>query len=234
MAILEHLLDFFYPRFCIYCKKPIHLPTQGYLCEQCFNEFVFNSDLCCALCGRDMGTYRGTICRNCTELNPCFHDGISLFAFNPMGRHFIHTLKYHNGVFLKHDLRKIFLHAKEKLSTLQQPCFVPVPLHFTRKWKRGYNQSLIIAQVLKQVCGGEIISALRRKINTPSQTSLTGPERKLNVKDAFVLNVKMLDLHKTYVLVDDVFTTGATLNECANVLCWHGVKDVRVFTLAHG
>ena len=234
MAILERLLDFFYPRFCIYCKQPIHAPTQGYLCEHCFSEIVFNDAICCACCGRSLGTHEGAICQNCAELKPYFHNGISLFAFNDIGRHLIHTLKYHNGVFLKKDLIKLMLHEREKLSAWKHFCFVPVPLHFMRKWKRGYNQSYIISQALQRVCGGEIVSVLKRKINTPSQTSLTRQQRKLNVKDAFTLNVKTLDLNKTYVLVDDVFTTGATLNECASVLWQHGVEDIRVFTLAHG
>ena len=181
-----------------------------------------------------MGTQEGTICQNCAELKPYFHNGISLFAFNEVGRHFIHTLKYHNGLFLKKDLQKLLLHEKEKLSQWDSPCFIPVPLHFMRQWKRGYNQSVMIAQALHHVCGGKITPILKRKINTPSQTSLTRKERKLNVKDAFMLKVKTLDVNKTYVLVDDVFTTGATLNECASVLQRHGVKDIRVFTLAHG
>lgn len=234
MAILERLLDFFYPRFCIRCKRPIQLPVQGYLCDHCFSEIVFNDATCCACCGRAMGAQEGTVCQNCVELKPYFHNGISLFAFNDVGRHFIHTLKYHNGLFLKKDLLKLLLHAKEKLSRWEAPCFVPVPLHFMRKWKRGYNQSAIIAQALQRICGGEIMPILKRKINTPSQTSLTRKERKLNVKGAFMLKVKTLDTNKTYVLVDDVFTTGATLNECASVLQQHGAKDIRVFTLAHG
>ena len=135
---------------------------------------------------------------------------------------------------MKKDLQKLLLHEREKLLTWEQPCFVPVPLHFLRKWKRGYNQSAIICQALQRVYGGEIMPILKRKINTPSQTSLTRKERKLNVKGAFMLNVKTFDKNKTYVLVDDVFTTGATLNECASVLYQHGAKDIRVFTLAHG
>lgn len=234
MAILENLLDFFYPRFCICCKTRIQQPIQGYLCDHCFNKIVFNHTVCCACCGRALGTYEGAVCQNCAELKPYFHDGISLFTFNDVGRHFIHTLKYHNGIFLKKDLLKILSHEQEKLSSLKNTCFVPVPLHFMRKWKRGYNQSFIISQALQRICGGEIISILKRKINTPSQTSLTRQERKLNVKDAFTLNVKTFDRSKTYVLVDDVFTTGATLNECAGVLYRSGVKDIRVFTLAHG
>lgn len=109
-----------------------------------------------------------------------------------------------------------------------------MPLHFVRQWKRGYNQSFLISRALQQIYGGSLTPVLKRKINTPSQTSLTQQERKLNVRDAFMLKAKTLDLDKTYVLVDDVFTTGATLSECASVLYQHGVKDIRIFTLAHG
>ena len=174
-------------------------------------------------------------CLNCTELQPFFDNGISLFAFTDVGRAFIHTLKYHNGTYLRGDLKRLFLHERERLEDLKGAVFVPVPLHFFRKWKRGYNQSDLIANALAKHVDGRVQRLLRRKRYTPSQTSLTKVQRQENVKGAFCLRrFAKIDPQAMYVLTDDVFTTGSTLNECARVLKENGATAVRVFTLGHG
>lgn len=233
MHFLDKVLDLFFPRHCLQCQRTLPSHEGGYLCHECFKDLIFTGDHTCPRCGRSTTDAPSAICQNCLDLNPFFKEGISLFAFNRLGREFIHTLKYKNGTYLTEDLRKIFKHKAQKLGTLNQAVFVPVPIHFIRKWRRGYNQSALIAKLLKSFCEGTYMDILSRKRNTCSQTSLTRNERKANVKDAFVLKVNNLDASKTYVLVDDVFTTGATLNECASVLYKNGARDIRVFTLAH-
>ena len=230
----QSLLDVFFPRFCIACQQPIFKKSPMYLCEECFAKIVFNRGGCCYHCGRAMGTEHDSICMNCAEIKPCFKEGISLLAYNTIERSFIHALKYNYGSYLKKDLLLLLEHEADRLESLKNATFVPVPLHFLRNWKRGYNQSEWIAKALQRYCGGEILSLLKRKINTPSQTSLTRSERKKNVENAFTLAKKTIDPEKTYVLVDDVFTTGATLNACAKVLHENGAQHIRVFTLAHG
>ncbi len=181
-----------------------------------------------------MGTPKETICQNCLDLKPYFNHGISLFAFNALGRQFIHTLKYHQGTYLKNDIFKILRHEQFRFTNFQGAYFIPVPLHFSRLWHRGYNQSEIIAKALQRCCNGHYKPIIIRKNNTRSQTSLTRSERKKNVENAFKLKVKNIDREQLYVLVDDVFTTGATLNECAKTLHQQGANNISVFTLAHG
>lgn len=264
MPPFDVLLDFFFPRDCFYCKKPLNSRQKGFVCNACFEKFIFNRGVCCRCCGRALMTEamsgesdemvpetassrfnsvpeppadvtEGVRCINCTELQPFFDNGISLFAFTDVGRAFIHTLKYHNGTYLRGDLQRLFMHEAERLEDLKGAVFVPVPLHFFRKWKRGYNQSDLIANALAKYVGGKVRRLLRRKRHTPSQTSLTKAERKENIKNAFGLRrFAKIDPQATYVLTDDVFTTGSTLNECARVLQENGATVVRVFTLAHG
>lgn len=264
MSLFDHLLDFIFPRDCFYCKKPIDGSQKGFICDECFEKFIFNRGVCCRCCGRALMTEavqsesngdrqtehfhdknavseppvavtEGVRCLNCTELQPFFDGGISLFAFTDVGRAFIHTLKYHNGTYLRGDLQRLFDHEKVRLEDLRGAVFVPVPLHFFRKWKRGYNQSDLIANALAKYVGGRVQRLLRRKRHTPSQTSLTKAQRKENVRGAFCLRRFVeIDRRAMYVLTDDVFTTGSTLNECARVLKENGATVVRVFTLAHG
>ena len=265
MSFFDALLDFVFPRDCFYCKKPLYYRQKGFICDECFGKFIFNRGVCCRCCGRALMTEavrgksdedgnetehfhdkkvtsepqiavtEGIRCLNCTEMQPFFDGGISLFAFTDVGRAFIHTLKYHNGTYLRGDLQRLFLHERERLRDLKGAVFVPVPLHFFRKWKRGYNQSDLIANALARHVGGRIQRLLRRKRYTPSQTSLTKAQRIENVRGAFGLcRFVKIDPQAMYVLTDDVFTTGSTLNECARVLKENGATVVRVFTLAHG
>lgn len=263
MSLFNALLDFIFPRDCFYCKNPLNFRQKGFICDECFEKIIFNRGVCCRCCGRALmtealrgesdegitgaGLSRNAVseppvavnetvrCINCAELQPFFDNGISLFAFTDVGRAFIHTLKYHNGTYLRGDLQRLFLHEMERLRNLKGAVFVPVPLHFFRKWKRGYNQSDLIANVLAKYVGGRVQRLLRRKRHTPSQTSLTKAQRKENIKNAFGLRrFAKIDPRATYVLTDDVFTTGSTLNECARVLKENGANVVRVFTLAHG
>ena len=240
MLLTRWFLDLLFPRECFQCQQPLDLSHPGFVCESCFNQIVFNRGSCCSCCGRVLDsdakdTPSDLICSNCLELNPYFNHGISLFALTNTGRAFIHALKYRNGAYLRSDLVRIMQHEQERLQSIQGCTFVPVPLHFFRKWKRGYNQCEWITKALLHCIDGEWAPILRRTFNTPSQTSLTREERKQNVKGAFMMKThRPLDCTKTYVLVDDVFTTGSTLNECAKVLHQHGAQNIRVFTLAHG
>lgn len=232
MNVLKSFLDACFPRFCIQCHKKISQPNPGYICPECFQTFVWHQGGCCRYCGKPMmDAGENLICTNCLELQPVFDRGVTLFKFQNVGKQFIHTLKYRNGFFLKEDLKRIFEHQAERLALFHKATFVPVPLYFTRQMKRGFNQSLWIAKLLAQYCQGNVSTALKRVRATPSQTGLNKEERQKNVRNAFILK-KALNPQLDYVIVDDVFTTGATLNACAKAL--GKVKSIRICTLAHG
>jgi ComF family protein len=120
---------------------------------------------------------------------------------------------------------------------LKDSVLVPVPLHPKRFKKRGFNQSQWIADAMEKEMGGSVrvIEALIRVRNTPTQTEFARVERKKNVKNAFALKTKnCLDAKNRIVLIDDVYTTGATLDECAKALLDEGFQNVNVATLGHG
>lgn len=107
---------------------------------------------------------------------------------------------------------------------------VPVPLHWRRRWSRGFNQSDVLARSIARRRGIQVLSALRRKRNTHSQASLTNPKRRLNVSGAFHAGAAVAG--KRILLVDDVMTTGATATACAFALKRAGAKHVTLLTLA--
>ena len=119
---------------------------------------------------------------------------------------------------------------------LIESILVPVPLHPTKERERGYNQSEVIAQFLaQQAMNCEVENLLRRIEFTKTQTQLNREERHKNVKNAFAMASDAVVIpNRNYILVDDVFTTGSTLNACSVVLREAGAKRIKVVTLGHG
>jgi len=110
---------------------------------------------------------------------------------------------------------------------------IPVPLHPAREKTRGFNQSRVLARELGEIVNIDIIEGvLVKPINVPPQTTLTAKERRKNIKGAFKVSDKAKIKDKTILLVDDVFTTGATIQECSTVLINAGAKEVRGITVA--
>ena len=113
---------------------------------------------------------------------------------------------------------------------------VPVPLHPTKERERGFNQSLMIAKSLNEATAAKDLQKLLvRTIYTQTQTQLSRAARQQNMKNAFALASDAVVIpNQTYILIDDVFTTGSTLNSCAAVLLEAGATQIKVATLGHG
>ena len=169
-------------------------------------------------------------------MKPAFSEGRALFQLKKKGRALVHVLKYAQGKYLANDLGRLLYRAEGFASFLRGAVLVPVPLFSKKESKRGYNQSSVIAGAwAKEVANCEVREILLRKRATPSQTGLSRVERVNNVKNAFAIRKKaLLDPETRYILVDDVFTTGSTLNACAQILREAGAHSVGVAVLSHG
>lgn len=140
-------------------------------------------------------------------------------------------------MYLMEDLASMVANSEHYLSYIQHATLVPVPLHPTRLRERGFNQSEQIAQMLSSCAGASVRvkKLLIRKRYTESQTFLNRSKRYQNVKNAFALaSDTVLNPHKSYIIIDDVFTTGSTLNACAQVLRNAGAVHLKVATIGHG
>lgn len=160
---------------------------------------------------------------------------ITAARFDEMSQQLIHRLKYqrkkHVGLFLGKTIGKI-IENDERTAHIRM--LVPVPLHKTRLRERGYNQSQLIAQGIAAITSIPVYEDLiERTRNTPSQTTLSSVERVANMRNVFQVvdseSVKILDI----ALVDDVLTTGATLDSCARALRQAGATSVCALTFAH-
>lgn len=231
-------LDLFFPRHCIHCAAPVEFGQFAYLCAHCRASVEYIRDPSCITCGYPFWgqMVSSRHCPKCRDLNPIFDGGRSLFLHRGAGATFIHSLKYQNGTFLGPDLQ-LMLHACEPWLLRQGALqVVPVPLHPRRERERGYNQSDWIArQLVGFLPDARFNPCLLRSRDTETQTRLGADERRENMKNAFAIHPKaVLDADQTFLIVDDVLTTGSTLNACARTLAAAGGKQLKVFTLAHG
>jgi ComF family protein len=170
------------------------------------------------------------LCSNCAH-HPLNIDGIrSVAVFGGTLRKAIHHYKYGHCRDMARPLGKMLAQFWQQVS-FAVDVIVPVPLHSRRLRERGYNQSLLLAQELQQAADLPILSGvLYRTRNTVSQTHLDGEQRRQNVAGAFVCTEGVKD--KTVLLVDDVCTTGATLEASSMALKTGGAKSVWALTLA--
>jgi len=233
------LLDALYPRECALCGCGI---VRGgacfYLCLACEESLPWIASPYCDVCGVSFsGMIEGRrICSQCVDLEPAFSQGRALLQLKGSGRELVHVLKYAKGEYLASDLGRLLSNVEGFEAFLRGSVLVPVPLFSKKESERGYNQSSIIARAwASQVQNCEICEILLRKRATPSQTGLSRVDRIDNVKNAFAIRKKaLLDPETRYILVDDVFTTGSTLNACAQVLRDAGALSVGVAVLSHG
>ncbi len=177
------------------------------------------------------------MCVKCEGLDPAFREGRTAVLFKGAARSLVIELKYHRGLHVLEDMTEIFRRVPELIAHVRGATLVPVPLHPRKARERGYNQALLLAQALAAAAGegARVEPLLRRVVDTQTQTAFDRRTRMANLKNAFAL-VRGADLNPSlhYVLVDDVFTTGSTLNSCARALRRAGAVNLDVVTFGHG
>lgn len=234
-----NLADVFFARSCVHCGDAVEDSPYQFLCRECSEEVFFSNPPACTTCGFPFyGMLAGPrICPHCAELDPIFENGKTLFLTKGPARSMIHELKYNSGFYILQDAATMVAQSTHYQKYIDHATLVPVPLHPTKERERGYNQSEKIATMLAQATNqrSKVENILIRREYTKTQTRLNREQRHLNVKNAFALNSDAVVIPEhQYILVDDVFTTGSTLNACARVLHDAGATRLKVVTLGHG
>jgi ComF family protein len=232
-------LDLVFPRACLHCGEHTEGSLLDFVCIDCTRELHICQPPACTTCGYPFfGMLSGDrSCPHCAELDPLFSQGKTLFLAKGAGRSLLHHLKYQEGFYALKDLRTLAEATPHYRNYFESSTLVPVPLHPTKERERGYNQSDYLVNMLSRLYQPAlpVENLLIRTKFTQTQTRLNRSKRQQNVKNAFALAPDaVLDSSVNYILVDDVFTTGATLNACARVLLDHGATQIKVATLGHG
>ena len=232
-SLFRHTLDFVYPPRCLSCERDVD--RLGAVCPECWTRLRFLTSPFCARCGLPFpyDTGADTLCAACIADPPLFDRARAALAYDDASRSLL--------IGLKHDR----LHAMKTLAAwmlrdggalLAEADYVcAVPLHRWRLLKRGYNQAALLANAVAKPVGVAMIpDLLVRHRATSSQGGLSRSGRQRNVRNAFAVHPKRLASIKgaKIVVVDDVFTTGATLGECCRTLRKAGAAHIDVLCAA--
>lgn len=250
--VWEAWLDLVYPRLCPACQTPLDdaAPRHGvraWFCGTCADELPWVEAPYCQVCGE---TYEGDLarefrCMNCQGRRLAFEFAVAACHADGAVRELVHKFKYERRLHLRGALAELLLRplADPRLAAedLGGWLLVPVPLHAARETDREFNQSRELCRRLGRLTGIPVADVLARTRETDTQAHLARKERLKNLRGAFGLRPgrpwrKPAALQgRRILLVDDVFTTGATTSECARVLLREGgAEKVVVITLARG
>lgn len=234
---MPNLLDFLFPKQCFGCGR-----YSSYICSFCLNKIKISDKQICPVCRRPaIGGKTHPVCQKKQSL-----DGLTfVFQYNWLAKKIIKKIKYRFIYSAVEELSEIFLSSLGEDDMIawvcrKKPILIPVPLHSSRKRWRGFNQSEILGKIIARRLGIKFCSdLLKRTKNTAPQTNFKKKNRLKNIKGAFSINNDYSKfnppaggLNSRFLLFDDVWTTGGTMQECAKVLKRNGAKFVWGLTIA--
>lgn len=228
---LDALLAIVLAPVCVACQRALEHPTRGPVCERCWTSILPFTPPLCERCGDPLATWRNdpfSLCITCERQPSSISRSRAIGPYDGALRAIVHALKYDGRRTLAMSLGELMrLRCAEVLEGATVA--VPVPLHRSRRRSRGFNQ----ADDLAKATGLPCVAALERVRATADQVGLPAAERQRNVRGAFRATRRAAQMRGAVaVLVDDVSTTGATLEACARVLRDAGAREVRALTAA--
>lgn len=246
--VISGALDLVFPPACLSCHGLVEPPSREdgadatlslrNLCESCRRRLVLVQAPHCTTCGHPFfGAMQENIgCSHCETLRPEFEEGRTATLLQGPMRSLVHAFKYDGARHVWGDIEALIRANAHFHGFLADAVLVPVPLHARKLRERGYNQAQVLSElIVRQVPTARVQPLLRRVVDTSTQTHLDREQRRENLKNAFALAAGApIKPALRHVLVDDVFTTGATLNACAQVLRRAGLTRIDVATLGHG
>lgn len=236
MGVIDYILKLIFPDRCIFCGKPTKLYSDNpNVCESCaenVHEIYIEN---CIKCGKKLENHSNPYCSECQSMSYICTDGVSVFHYNNIRKaifHFKYSGYKTDGLILGKYMADCLTSCNNK-NFLNVDVIVPVPISGRKEKKRGFNQTAIIAERLDTELGINCCKDMLRRVkDTVPQSKLTGTERKYNVMNVFEFNDNYSVEGKNILLVDDIFTTGSTIEECARTLLCAGADKVYFVTLA--
>jgi len=239
--IKEGLLNLIFPLDCKICEKPIR-ESKGYsICEDCFKTIELIEPPYCIKCGKPListdyfESNRGILCSNCKRKKYSFEFSRSVGIYQKVLKECIHLFKYYGEKKLAKPLGKLMINYLLKNNEFKKKIdlIIPVPLHKNDLKKRGFNQSVLLGRVIGDYFSIPVEKrVLIKKKLTPFQVNLSKKEREKNIIKAFAVERPEEVKYKNILILDDIFTTGSTVEECAKELIKAQAKNIFVLTLA--
>ncbi|MGN0335861.1 MAG: ComF family protein [Lachnospiraceae bacterium] len=228
------ILDILYPARCPVCHGVIR--GKGRVCRECREKLAYIREPRCKKCGKQLEKKEQEYCRDCMRYEHDYTRGGAVFAYDEVMKQSIYRFKYHNrreyAAFYAEEMYRVFA---KTLNCWKPEVILPVPMHAGKKRKRGFNQAELVAAELGKLAKIPVdTGALVRKKKTVPQKELTRSDRKRNLKDAFLFAAPKDKKYERVLLIDDIYTTGATLDAVSEVLRKNQIKNIFFLTICVG
>lgn len=236
--MIEKINDFLYPPRCPVCDGILYMedvPKRPKVCPECLMAISMISPPYCMKCSKPLDDDFKELCQDCERKEHAFVRGVAAFSYSKAMKRSMYGFKYNNRrEYGKYYADVIWEKFGSTIMSWNADALIPVPLHSARFRKRGYNQAQVLAKELGKLSGIKLDDEMLVRVkNTKPQKELTDKERNNNIESAFQIRINDLKYSKV-ILVDDIYTTGATINECAKVLLDGGVGKVYFITACIG
>lgn len=233
--IKERIVDMIYPKVCPVCFEISDSDKNDTICSRCKSRLSYVKEPRCARCGKSVDDEESEYCYDCAAKKHIYRQGTAVWNYTPEIQQSIYAFKYRN----QREFSKVY--AKEMaencghiIRSWNADVIIPIPLHDKKQRIRGFNQAELVALQLGKLLGISVdTSVLVRIKNTAPQKELDDIERLKNLENAFNLAQSVVK-YKKVILVDDIYTTGATIDECAKLLLDAGVSEVFFASLCIG
>ena len=234
-AHLEKLKTIIYPDRCIFCSDVLAFENKTGFCPSCLKELKWLTESLCPKCGKPLELEQNGSCFDCFKGEHVYDQGRSLWVYEGQVKESIHRFKYHQMKQYKKAYIYAMIQYYKAYINWSVDIITPIPLHNEKLKTRKYNQSELLAVGLGlhldiPVCRDLLI----RVQNTKPQKELSDVERINNIKDAFIYNQRYDFTGKNVLLIDDIYTTGSTIDECAKQLKNNEVNKVFFLTVSIG
>jgi len=234
MDLKEYVLNIFSPPRCMACNRTLPLNSNALFCYKCSKEYKLNSGRVCQICGKPVGENADYTCRECKATRIYYLKNVSRYIYKGCVKNAVQNMKFKQRAWIAYNFGKTLCKTiEEEYGDIKFDVILYVPMTKLEQMERGFNQSGEIASIISEKIGIPLIhNILYKKAGTKTQSGLNRKERIKNVRNAFVVRNAELLNDKTILLIDDVFTTGSTVNECARVLRKNGALAVYTATVA--
>lgn len=227
------ILDLLFPARCVVCDDIVGERGEG-VCRKCREKILYIKEPGCLKCGRQLKRKEQEYCEDCRKIPHIYRQGTALYDYGSMADS-IFRFKYGGRMeYARFYGRELYEKRKQWLASRRPDALIPVPIHSSRKRMRGYNQAELIARELSGYCKIPVeTSCVRRVKKTRPLKNLSHSERQNNLKRAFKITANDVKLN-TVVIIDDIYTTGATIDAMAQALKESGVREVYFMALTAG
>ncbi|MBR5637719.1 MAG: ComF family protein [Pseudobutyrivibrio sp.] len=227
-SIIYRMLGILYPKRCVACDKVLlKIEKEIGFCRECAGKIKLVGPVACMKCGGPLLDDRKEFCNNCAQAPKAFTQGKAIYQYTGNMKNAMYRFKYGNRrcygrTFAEHALHYYGGWIKSKNIEV----IVPVPMYEKKEKKRGYNQATVLAKALSDMTGIPVADKIvRREKETEAMKQLNALKRKKNLLNAFSLQKNVVQFKKV-LIVDDIYTTGTTMDEVAKVLKAGGVDEV--------